>query len=103
MAPKNSWANDKKNDVAVWIIRLNERGEFLIPQTQSGANRNLYILKSSNIEIDGEIIPDHSMVVLNASKKTMIKNLGEKTKLLMLQGVPINEPVVKLWSICHEF
>ena len=34
------------------------------------------------------------MVVLNASKKTVIKNLGEKTKLLMLQGVPINEPVV---------
>ena len=56
MAPKNSWANDKKNDVAVWIIRLNERGEFFIPQTQSGANRNLYILKSSNIEIDREII-----------------------------------------------
>ena len=28
-------------------------------------------------------------------KKTVIKNLGEKTKLLMLQGLPINEPVVK--------
>jgi hypothetical protein len=95
IAPQNSWANDKKNDVAVWIIRLNERGEFSIPQTKSGANRNLYILKNSNIEIDGDIIPDHSMVVLNASKKTVIKNLGEKTKLLMLQGVPINEPVVK--------
>ena len=95
IAPKNSWANDKKNDVAVWIIRLNERGEFSIPKTKSGANRNLYILKNSNIEIDGDIIPDHSMVVLNASKKTVIKNLGERTKILMLQGVPINEPVVK--------
>ena len=95
IAPKNSWANDKKNDVAVWIIRLDKRGEFFIPQTQSGANRNLYILKNSNIEIDGDIIPDHSMVALNASKKTVIKNLGEKAKLLMLQGVPINEPVVK--------
>ena len=95
IAPKNSWANDKKNDVAVWIIRLNERGEFSIPQTKSGANRNLYILKNSNIEIDGDLIPDHSMIVLNASKKTVIKNLGERTKILMLQGVPINEPVVK--------
>ena len=95
IAPKNSWANDKKNDVAVWIIRLDKSGEFAIPQTQSGANRNLYILKNSNIEIDGDIIPDHSLVVLNASKKTVIKNLGERTKILMLQGVPINEPVVK--------
>ena len=95
IAPKNSWANDKKNDVAVWIIRLNERGEFSIPLTKSGANRNLYILKNSNIEIDGDLIPDHSMVVLNTSKKTVIKNLGERTKILMLQGVPINEPVVK--------
>ena len=35
------------------------------------------------------------MVTLDSSKNTAIKNLGSKTKILMLQGVPINEPVVK--------
>ena len=95
IAPKNSWANDKKNDVAVWIIRLDKNGEFSIPDTKSGAKRNLYILKDSNIEVDRQKISGGSMVVLNASKKSAIKNLGNKTKLLMLQGVPINEPIVK--------
>ena len=95
IAPRNSWANDKKNDVAVWIIRLDKNGEFSIPDTKSGANRNLYTLKDSKIEVDRQKISGGSMVVLNASKKSAIKNLGNKTKLLMLQGVPINEPIAK--------
>ena len=95
IAPNNSWANDKKNDVAVWIIRLDENGEFSIPKTKSGADRNLYTLKNSDLKIDDQKIFASSMVSLNASKKTSIKNLGKKTKLLMLQGVPINEPIVK--------
>ena len=95
IAPSDSWANDKKNDVAVWIIRLESDGEFKIPDTKSGANRNLYVLKNSKIEIDGENIIGGSMLVLDSSKSTSLKNLGNKTKLLMLQGVPINEPVVQ--------
>ena len=95
IAPKNSWANNKKNDVAVWIIRLNKNGKFTIPNTDSGATRNLYILKGSNMEIDGQIISESSMVTLDSSKNTVLKNLGNKIKILMLQGVPINEPVVK--------
>ena len=95
IAPKNSWANDKKNDVAVWTIRLDEKGEFNIPNTKSGANRNLYILKGSNIKVDNQKISRSAMVILDSSKNTTIKNFGSKTKLLLLQGVPINEPVVK--------
>ena len=95
IAPENSWANDKKNDVAVWTIRLDEKGEFNIPNTKSGANRNLYILKGSNIKVDNQKISRSAMVILDSSKNTTIKNFGSKTKLLLLQGVPINEPVVK--------
>ena len=95
IAPKNSWANDKKNDVAVWIIRLDEKGEFNMPSTKSGANRNLYILKGSNIKVDNQKITRGAMVILDSSKNTTIKNYGGKTKLLLLQGVPINETVVK--------
>ena len=54
-----------------------------------------YVLKDSNMEIDGQSISGGSMVTLDSSKNTEIKNLGSKTKILMLQGVPINEPVVK--------
>ena len=95
VAPENSWANDEKNDVAVWIIRLDKKGKFNIPNTKSGANRNLYILKDSNIEVDNQKISGGSMVILDSSKGTTIKNYGSKTKLLLLQGVPINEPVIK--------
>ena len=95
IAPKYSWANDQKNDVAVWIIRLNNNGELIIPSTKSGANRSLYILKDSSIEVDNQKISGSSMLELNSAKKTKVNNIGKSTKLLMLQGVPINEPVVK--------
>jgi hypothetical protein len=47
------------------------------------------------MEIGGQSISGGSMVTLDSSKNTVLKNLGNKTKILMLQGVPINEPVVK--------
>ena len=95
IAPKNSWANNKKNDVAVWIIRFKKNGKFTIPDTKSGANRNLYVLKSSNITVDGQSILGGSMITLDSSKNAVLENLGNKTKILMLQGIPIKEPVVK--------
>ena len=79
----------------MWIIRLSRNGKFALNNTESGAKRNLYVLKGSNMEIDGQSISGSSMVTLDSSKNTVIKNLGSKTKILMLQGVPINEPVVK--------
>ena len=94
-APKNSWANNKKNDVAVWIIRLDRNGRFVLPDTKSGANRNLYTLKDTNIEIDGRSVSGGFMLSLDSSKNAVLKNLGNKTRILMLQGVPINEPVLK--------
>ena len=79
----------------MWIIRFDRNGNFAIPDTKSGAKRNLYVLKGSNMEIDGQSISEGSMVTLDSSKNTVIKNLGSKIKILMLQGVPISEPVVK--------
>lgn len=79
----------------MWIIRLDRNSKNAIPDTKSGANRNLYVLKDSNMEIDGLNISGGSMVTLDSSKNTVLKNLGNKTKILMLQGIPINEPVVK--------
>ena len=70
----------KKNDVAVWIIRLDSNGNFAIPNTKSGKKRNLYVLKGSNMEIDGQSIIGGSMVTLDSSKNTAIKNLGSKQK-----------------------
>ena len=69
-----------KNDVAVWIIRLDSNGNFAIPNTKSGAKRNLYVLKGSNMEIDGQSISGNSMVTLDSSKKHCFKKFRKKNK-----------------------
>ena len=92
-APPNSWANDINNHFAVWIIHLKRKGSFLIPKTIPGINRSLYILKNTNIQVNDDSIDPHSMVELFSEQNIILKNNGRDTRILMLQGRPINEPI----------
>ena len=92
-APPNSWANDINNHFAVWIIHLKSQGSFLIPKAIQGINRSLYILKNTNIHLNDDSINPHSMVDLFSEQNVILKNNGHDTRILMLQGRPINEPI----------
>ena len=92
-APPNSWANDINNHFAVWIINLKSKGSFLIPKTILGINRSLYILKNTNIQVNNDSIDPNSMVELFSEQNVILKNNGHDTRILMLQGRPINEPI----------
>ncbi len=93
--PSNSWANDPNNQFAVWVIKLTSMGAFTIPKITEGINRSIYVLKNSAIEINEIPIRSNSMIELYSQQNTTLKNKGNDTKILMLQGKPINEPVVQ--------
>ena len=92
-APPNSWANDINNHFAVWIIHLKSKGSLLIPKTILGINRSLYIQKNTNIQINDDSIDPNSMVELFSEHNVILKNNGHDTRILVLQGRPINEPI----------
>lgn len=91
----DSWATDPKNDVAVWNIHINANSSFKLPRANTQVNRTLYFYEGDTIEINSEkISPDHG-IRLNAEVEITL-NAGQKSShLLMLQGRPINEPVVQ--------
>lgn len=93
--PPDSWANDKNNQVAVWVIRLKSNGSFTIPKTDEEIHRNIYILKDSKIKINTNSISSNSLVELSSEDNVVLQNVGNDTKILMLQGRPIKEPVVQ--------
>ena len=93
--PPNSWANDPSNHFAVWVIRLTSMGSFTIPKITEGINRSIYVFKNSDIKINEIPIRSNSMIELYPQKNTTLKNRGNNTKVLMLQGKPINESVVQ--------
>lgn len=94
-AAPDSWAANGDNHVAIWNIHIDANGSFILPKVAKGVHTTLYFYEGDTIAIDGStILPDHG-IHLNQFQETIIKNGTSKASLLLLQGKPIAEPVVK--------
>jgi redox-sensitive bicupin YhaK (pirin superfamily) len=97
-APKptpDSWAANPENEVAILTIKLEAGTSWIIPKSSADANRTLYFYKGNGLQIEGETIPSYHSVTLNAGSEIKLQANTEDCFLLMLQGKPINEPVVQ--------
>ena len=91
----NSWAAKPENEVAIYTIKMAPHATWTFPKASQGVTRSLYFYKGESVKIgDVEIHPDHS-ADLNPSIKTVLKNGPVESRLFVLQGKPINEPVVQ--------
>jgi quercetin 2,3-dioxygenase len=93
-APK-SWAADPANEVAIWTITMEPGAEWTLPEAGKGINRTLYFFEGDDLKIADQSISPYHGVELESDVEVVIKNNGEQSRLLMLQGKPINEPVVQ--------
>ncbi len=91
----DSWAADPKNEVGVWWISMEPNSSWEIPTASEGTNRSLYFYEGDSVTVDQDKIDQHSCLELFAEQKATIKTGTTACKFLMLQGKPINEPVVQ--------
>ena len=90
-----SWAADPANELAIWTIRIEPGAAWKMPAASAGVNRTLFLYRGSQVRIDGlEIAADHS-ARLRPEKEVPIEGGSDACHLLLLQGRPINEPVVQ--------
>ena len=97
-APKpapDSWAADPTNEVAIWLIQMDARAKWSVPQASAGTNRTLYFYKGDKIEIAGTTIANYSGIELQSDQAVTVENGDEPAFFLLLQGKPLNEPVVQ--------
>jgi len=93
--PPDSWANDPKNEVAVWNIKMEVGATFTLPKASEGINRTLYFYEGDKLKLSGKDIPKYSAVELLAHVEIEL-NAGENgASILILQGKPIGEPVMQ--------
>lgn len=91
----DSWAANPENEVAILTIKLEAKASWILPKASANLNRTLYFYKGSGLQIAGESIPiNHAVEVLSDNDLTLEAG-DEGCFLLMLQGKPINEPVVQ--------
>lgn len=97
-APKpvsGSWAGNPENEVAVMTIKIEPQGTFTLPASSSQTNRMIYFYRGRGLQIEGEPIPESHSLKLDASKEITLQSNSEDCYLLLLQGKPLNEPVVQ--------
>jgi redox-sensitive bicupin YhaK (pirin superfamily) len=91
----NSWAADPKNEVSIWTIKMQAGSKWIIPSANEEVNRNIYFYKGDSISIDGTIIIPANCIEVKASSELHIENSNSESYLVLLQGKPINEPIVQ--------
>jgi len=101
--PPDSWASNPENDVAVLFIVVKPGGRIVLPKANMGEktriNRALYLVNGlDGVKIDGEIVTKKCCMTLDATKDVSIElpiDAKNGTEFLVLQGKPIDEPVVQ--------
>jgi len=91
----DSWAAEPINEIGIWIIRMEAGAEWTLPAASPEINRAMYIYRGEEIKIAGiQILPYHSVELL-ADQPVILQNGIAESYLLLLQGNPINEPLVQ--------
>ena len=94
--PPDSWASEQENHVGVFNIQINPGAHYTLPASSEGINRTVYFYQGDELELSGTKIPEYHGVEVHANVAIELKNNGASVvKLLVLQGQPINEPVVQ--------
>ena len=93
--PPDSWANPSENQVAVFNIQLEPNATLSLDATEEGVNRTVYYYEGNGLQIDGQEIPNYHAADVEPTNTLKFTNGDEVSKVLILQGKPINEPVVQ--------
>jgi len=91
----DSWAANPEHEVAIMTIKLEARAIWVLPSAQAGVSRTLYFYSGNRMEIMDEAIPAYHSVEVPATTDVTLTAGEDDCYLLLLQGKPINEPVVQ--------
>jgi quercetin 2,3-dioxygenase len=76
-------------------IRMDPGAVYTLPKASKGINRTLYFYEGDSIRMASELIPRYHAVEVNPEADILIENGDHKTRILILQGKPIGEPVIQ--------
>ena len=93
--PPRSWASRPDSDVAIWTIRMEPGARWTLPAAARGSNRDAYFFAGDALRVDGREVPVGHRLELRADVAAELENGSAPGELLLLQGRPIGEPVVK--------
>jgi len=93
--PPHSWAAKPGSDVAIWSLVMSAGATWKLPPADAGVNRTLYFFEGDSLTVGGRAIEPGVGVRVRPDVALTLEAGSTKTEVLLLQGRPIGEPVVK--------
>jgi redox-sensitive bicupin YhaK (pirin superfamily) len=90
----DSWAANTANAVRIATIKLEAGAQFELSAVDPLVNRNIYFYRGDLLLIDGQSITNYQGIRLKADASITIEAGQSDAYLLLLEGKPLNEPVV---------
>lgn len=94
-SPADSWANDSKNNVDIFIIKLSPGAKWYLPETDPNTVRTFYYYKGNGLKICDKDINTNNSFKVKPDQALSFENKDDESFLLLLQGNPINEPIAQ--------
>ncbi len=91
----DSWAANLENEVCIWLIKMQPGARWMLPGASPVVNRSLYFYRGSEVKMAGIRVGSYHAAELLAGEPVTLENGTDDACLLLLQGKPINEPVVQ--------
>ena len=92
----NSWAANPLNEVVVMTIEMQPHARWRMKATSSSLqSRALYFYQGDSLEIENDAVSVNHVIETSPLEDVTIVNGNAESKLLLLQGNPIGEPVVQ--------
>ncbi len=91
----DSWAADPENEVTIWTIKMEPGAQWKIPAASEQVNRTLFFYRGATVKIEDQLIASEQAIQVKADQELIIENGTSEGFFLLLQGKPINEPVVQ--------
>ena len=92
--PPNSWARSASNHVAIMRIEMASKSQWILPPAFASVNRALYVAKGS-VRLDKPEYHERCRLTLKADLECSFTAGETGSTLLLLEGVPVGEPVVQ--------
>lgn len=91
---QHSWTADPNHHMGIALVELAKNAEFTLPVVSDTLTRFvLFYDGNGEIKVDDSIVKVNHLLDLNGNEEITFKNGSNTSKLLILEGEPINEPV----------
>ncbi len=91
----DSWARNPENAVRVLTVKLEPNATWVLPKTSKDATRAIFYYKGDALSVENEQVASNHYLYARANEYLTFVNGDLASYLLILEGKPINEPVVQ--------